>query len=113
MTSPMHTQIQEPRATAWVAPSWLEGARRYAAKARGPAPHHDGTCDDLYPGTSLDRDGRCLLSEGHAGTHVYRGRGPARKPTRRRAYQAERDEKKRLARLALRRERRARSAGIA
>jgi hypothetical protein len=112
MTSARHTEIHAPRATAWVAPSWLEGARRYAAGARGPAAHHDGTCDVLYPGTSLDRDGRCVLSEGHAGTHLYRGRGPARKPTRRRVYQTERDEKKRVARVASRRERRARSAGV-
>ena len=93
-------------------PSWLGGARRFAARSHGPEPHHDGTCDALYPGTSLDRDGRCLLAGGHPGPHVYRGRGPARKPTRRRAYQAERDEKKRLARLARRRWRRERSARI-
>jgi hypothetical protein len=112
MTSGKHTELRDPSATAWVAPSWLEGARRYATEQRGPAPHHDGTCDVLYPGTSLDRDGRCVLSEGHAGTHVYRGRGPARKPTRRRAYQAEKDEQKRLARAALRRERQERLGGV-
>lgn len=74
--------------------------------------HQDGTCDALYPGTSLDRDGRCVLAEGHEGPHVYRGRGPARKPTRERAYQAERAEKRRLARLALRRGRRERANHI-
>jgi hypothetical protein len=72
--------------------------------------HHDGTCDVLYPGTSLDREGRCLLAEGHEGAHVYRGWGPARKPTRARAYQAARDEKRRLARRAQRRARRDRTA---
>lgn len=87
-------------------PTWVEGARRYGAKS-GRIAHHDGTCDALYPGASHDRDGRCLLAEGHRGAHVYRGRGPARKPTRQQVYQAERDEKRRLARIALRRERRA------
>ena len=93
------------------APRWVEGARRYRAR-RAPLAHHDGTCDALYPGTSSDRDGRCLLAEGHTGAHVYRGRGPARRPTREQAYQAERDEKRRLARLALRRERRERANTI-
>ena len=106
------TEFEEPSADGSVAPSWLEGAQRYSARKHGPAAHHDGTCDALYPGTSLDRDGRCLLTEGHGGTHVYRGHGPARKPTRARAYQAERADRKRLAQLALRRERRNRAAGI-
>ena len=94
-----------------VAPSWLEGARRYKARS-GRVAHHDGTCDAVYPGAHRDRDGRCLLAEGHRGAHVYRGRGPVRKPTREQAYRAERDEKKRLARRALRRERRERATEI-
>lgn len=85
--------------------SWVGGARSYAATRHRPAAHHDGTCDAMYPGTALDRDGRCLLAEGHHGAHVYRGRGPARMPTRERAYQAEREEKKRRARVARVRER--------
>jgi hypothetical protein len=93
------------------APRWVEGAQRYQAR-RGPIAHHDGTCDALYPGASNDRDGRCVLAEGHNGAHVYRGRGPTRKPTRTRAYQAERDERKRLARHVLRREHRERAARI-
>jgi hypothetical protein len=96
------------------APRWVEGAQRYQAR-RGPIAHHDGTCDAVYPGTSNDRDGRCVLAEGHNGAHVYRGRGPTRKPTRKQAYQAERDERaerKRLARLVLRREQRKRAARI-
>jgi hypothetical protein len=96
-----------------VTPSWLDGARRHSARRRRPGEHGDGTCDALYPGTSLDRDGRCLLAAGHAGAHVYRGHGPVRKPTRQRAYEAEREERKRLARLALRRERRERAATVA
>lgn len=108
MTAAASTGI-EARVTS---PSWLDGARRYAARRHGLEPHSDGTCDALYPGASLDRDGRCLLGEGHGGSHLYRGHGPARRPTRRRAYQAERDERRRLARLALRRERRERAATI-
>ena len=93
------------------APSWAEGARRYQAR-RGPVAHHDGTCDALYPGASDDRDGRCVLAEGHRGAHVYRAHGPARNPTRTQAYQAERDERRRRARFARRRERRERAARI-
>ena len=87
-----------------VTPTWLDGAGRYKARRRG-IEHRDGTCDALYPSASRDRDGRCLLAKGHEGSHVYRGRGPARRPTRLQAYQAEREERKRLARLARRRER--------
>lgn len=96
------------------APRWVEGARRYRLR-RGPIAHHDGTCDAVYPGTSDDRDGRCVLADGHDGAHVYRGRGPTRKPTRKQAYQAERDERaerKRRAGLVLRREHRKRSARV-
>jgi hypothetical protein len=93
------------------APSWVGSARRYQAR-RKPVAHGDGTCDALYPGAADDRDGRCVLAEGHRGAHVYRARGPARRPTRTQAYQAERDELKRVARLALRRERRERAARI-
>jgi hypothetical protein len=103
------TEIEGQRVRVPVTPSWLGGARRFAARKRGAEAHCDGTCDALYPGTSLDRQGRCLLAEGHEGSHVYRARGPVRKPTRVRAYQAERDEKKRLARLARRRRRRERA----
>ena len=92
-------------------PRWVEGARRYQARG-GFIAHHDGTCDAVYPGTSNDRDGRCVMAEGHNGPHVYRARGPARKPTRKQAYQAERDERRRRARLALRREHRKRPARI-
>lgn len=94
-----------------VTPTWLDGARRYKARRRGTA-HHDGTCDALYPSASRERDGRCLLAEGHRGTHVYRGHGPVRKPTRLQAYQAEREERKRLVRLALRRKRRERATRV-
>lgn len=93
------------------APRWVESARRYQAR-RGAVAHHDGTCDALYPGASDDRDGRCVLAEGHHGAHVYRAHGPVRNPTRTKAYQAERDERKRRARLVLRRERRERAARI-
>jgi hypothetical protein len=92
-------------------PTWLEGARHYEAK-RPRTAHHDGTCDALYPGTWNDRDGRCVLAEGHTGAHVYRDRGPARKPSREQAYRAARDEKRRVARLALRCERRERACRI-
>ncbi len=112
MTSAEPTEIEDPGMRILVTPSWLGGARRFASRRHGSAGHCDGTCNALYPGASLDRDGRCLLAEGHEGAHVYRGRGPARKPTRQRAYQAERDEKKRLVRLALARARRARAARI-
>jgi hypothetical protein len=93
-------------------PSWLGGARRLAARRPGPVLHLDGTCDAVYPGASDDRDGRCLLPGGHAGAHVYRGRGPARKPTSARAYAVQRDEKKRVARVALARQRRERKAQL-
>jgi hypothetical protein len=59
----------------------------------------------MYPGSSDERDGRCLLAEGHAGMHVYRGHGPGKHPTRLQTYQAARIEKKRV---ALRTARRAR-----
>jgi hypothetical protein len=86
------------------APTWLDGAYQYEAKV-GRIAHHDGTCDSMYPGTWRDRDGRCVLPEGHEGPHVYRheGREP---PTREQAYQAEREQKKRD---RLRRERVARA----
>ena len=112
MASAEPTGIETPSPRVLVTPSWLGGARRFAARRRGPAAHCDGTCDALYPGASFDRDGRCLLAEGHEGPHVYRGRGPGRTPTRQREYQAERDEKKRRAHLARRRERRDRAATI-
>ena len=92
-------------------PTWVDGARRYRAM-RGPISHEDGTCDALFPGAFHDRDGRCLLAEGHEGAHVFRGRGPGRTLTREQLYQAERDEKRRRARLALKRLRRERTAEI-
>ena len=73
------------------APSWLEGARRYRTEHHRVA-HHDGTCDSMYPGTWLDRDGRCVLPEGHPGPHLYRRELEA-VPTREEAYQAERQRK--------------------
>lgn len=73
------------------APSWLEGARRYRTEHDRVA-HHDGTCDSMYPGTWLDRDGRCVLPEGHPGPHLYRRELEA-VPTREEAYQAERQRK--------------------
>ena len=90
-------------------PRWVERARSYRART-GRVAHHDGTCDAMYPGTSDDRDGRCLLAAGHPGMHVFRGHGLGKRPTRRQAYQAERIEKKRIALRAARRERRARRA---
>ena len=89
-------------------PAWLGRARRYHSEPRSVA-HHDGTCDALHPAAAADREGRCLLAEGHTGSHVYRGRGRLRRPTREQAYRAERDEKKRRARLALERARRERA----
>ena len=109
MRSAEPIEIEDPGGRVPMAPSWLGGARRFAARRRRCDAHRDGTCDALYPGASNDRDGRCLLAEGHEGAHVYRAHGPARKPTRERAYQAERDEKRRL---ALRRRRRQRAARI-
>lgn len=90
-------------------PRWVERATSYRARA-GRLPHHDGTCDAMYPGTSDERDGRCLLTAGHPGTHVFRGHGPRKRPSKLQAYQAERVEKKRVALRAARRERRARRA---
>ncbi len=90
------------------APSWLEGAHRYTAR-RGHIEHHDGTCDSMYPGTWLDRDGRCVLPEGHEGPHMFR-RDAEAAPTREQVYQAERERK---LRDRLRRERVARAARIA
>ena len=89
-------------------PTWLGRARRYHSKPRAVA-HHDGTCDAGHPAATSARVGRCLLAEGHTGSPVHRGRGGARKPTREQAYRAERDEKKRRARLALERARRERA----
>ena len=85
------------------APTWLEGAHRYRATC-GRIAHHDGTCDSMYPGTWLDRDGRCVLPEGHEGAHLYR-RHVEVALTREQAYQAERERKRRE---RLRRERDAR-----
>ena len=90
------------------APTWLEGAHRYRAK-RGHIEHHDGTCDSMYPGTWLERDGRCVLHEGHDGPHLYR-REAAQAPTREQLYQAERERKRRD---RLRRERVARAERLA
>jgi len=86
-----------------IAPSWLEGARRYRARC-GHVAHHDGTCDWMYPGTWLDSDGRCVLPEGHEGAHLYR-REVEQALTREQAYRAEREQKRRD---RLRRERHAR-----
>jgi len=85
-------------------PRWVECARSYRATSGGVA-HHDGTCDAMYPGSADERDGRCLLAEGHPGTHVYRGHGPGRHPTRLQTYQAARSEKRRVALTMARRER--------
>jgi hypothetical protein len=85
-------------------PRWVEHARAYRATSGGVA-HHDGTCDAMYPGASDDRDGRCLLAEGHPGMHVYRGHGPEQQVTRLQAYQAARNEKKRVALREARRRR--------
>ena len=74
------------------APTWLEGADHYRARC-GRIAHHDGTCDSMYPGTWLDRDGRCVLPEGHEGAHLYRREGEEA-PTREQSYQAEREQKK-------------------
>jgi hypothetical protein len=68
------------------APTWLEGAHRYRARRRTVA-HHDGACDSMYPGTWLDRDGRCVLPEGHDGAHLYR-REAEQVLTREQEYQA-------------------------
>lgn len=73
------------------APSWLEGARRYRTE-HDRVEHRDGTCDSMYPGTWLDRDGRCLLPSGHVGPHLYR-RELEHALTREQAYQAERRRK--------------------
>ena len=73
------------------APTWLEGAHRY--RARGSLmEHHDGICDSMYPGTWLDRDGRCVLPEAHEGPHLYR-REYEEATTREQAYQAEREQR--------------------
>jgi hypothetical protein len=85
------------------APTWLEGAHRYRARC-GHFAHHDGTCDAMYPGTWRDRDGRCVLHEGHGGPHLYRHEGKT-DLTREQAYQVERERK---TRDRLRRERAAR-----
>lgn len=87
-------------------PTWLEGAHRYRARCAewGRIAHHDGTCDSMFPGTWLDRDGRCVLPEGHEGAHVYRREGEET-PTREQAYRTERERRKRD---RLRRERAAR-----
>jgi hypothetical protein len=85
-------------------PRWVECARGYRARSSGVA-HHDGTCDAMYPGSSDERDGRCLLAEGHPGMHLYRGHGPGKHPTRLQTYQAVRVEKKRVALRTARRER--------
>ena len=90
------------------APTWLESAHRYRARGDHIA-HHDGTCDSMYPGTWLDRDGRCVLPEGHEGAHLYR-REAEKALTREQAYQAERMRKMRE---RLRRERSARIAHTA
>ena len=90
------------------APSWLEGAHRYTAR-RGHIEHHDGTCDSMYPGTWLDRDGRCVLPEGHEGPHMFR-RDAEAAPTREHVYHAERE---RTHRDPHRRERGARAARLA
>lgn len=85
-------------------PRWVECARSYRATSSGVA-HHDGTCDAMYPGSSDERDGRCLLPDGHSGMHVYRGHGPGKHPTSLQTYQAARIEKKRIAFRTARRER--------
>ena len=71
------------------APSWLEGAHRYRT-VHDRIAHRDRTCDFMYPGTWLDRDGRCILPKGHEGQHLYR-RELDDVPTREQAYQAERE----------------------
>ena len=76
-----------------VAPTWLEGAQRYKAKC-GHVAHHDGTCDAMYPGTWRERDGRCVLHEGHRGAHLYR-RERVHVPTREQAYKAAREQRRR------------------
>jgi hypothetical protein len=101
------TAEETRRDIATSAPTWLEGAHRYRAR-RGHIEHRDGTCDSMYPGTWLDRQGRCVLPKGHEGPHLYRREGEDA-PTREEAYQAER-ERKRLERL--RRERAARVARV-
>ena len=73
------------------APTWLEGAHHYRARG-GRIAHHDRTCDSMYPGTWLDRDGRCVLPQGHEGPHLYRREGEEA-TTREQAYQAEREQK--------------------
>lgn len=73
------------------APSWFEGAHRYRIEHDRIA-HHDRTCDFMYPGTWLDRDGRCVLPKGHEGRHLYR-RELEPEPTREQVYQAERQQK--------------------
>lgn len=90
--------------TAVDVPSWLEGARRYRTEHDRIA-HRDGTCDFMYPGTWLDRDGRCVLPKGHHGPHLY-CREHEDAPTREQAYQAERQ---RRITERLRRERAARA----
>jgi hypothetical protein len=74
-------------------PTWLEGAHRYRAR-HGTVAHHDGTCDAMYPGTWRDRDGRCVLREGHDGAHLYRRDGGVAL-TKEEAYQLRRELKKR------------------
>lgn len=81
----------EHRGSAVAVPSWLAGARRYRTE-HDRITHHDGTCDSMYPGTWLDRDGRCVLPAGHEGPHLYR-RELAEVETREQAYQAERQRK--------------------
>jgi hypothetical protein len=63
----------------------------------------------MYPGTWLDRDGRCVLPQGHEGPHLYR-RESEDVPTREEAYQAERERKRRA---RVRRERAARLIRVA
>jgi hypothetical protein len=75
------------------APSWWEGAHRYRARC-GDVTHHDGTCDAMYPGTWRERDGRCVLHEGHDGPHLYRREGEI-VLTKEQAYQLERERRKR------------------